>query len=80
MRALVLLFLLPPGPIDAAAAGAVRFPAFRAGASCGGLDCNGNGIEDSIDIATGFSSDANLDGVPDECQEPARIARFGGSL
>ncbi len=37
-------------------------------------DCNGNGIEDAIDIATGVSSDANLDGVPDECQEAALVA------
>ncbi len=33
-----------------------------------GLDCNGNGIEDSIDIANGTSSDLDGDGVPDECQ------------
>ncbi len=31
-------------------------------------DCNGNGIEDMVDIAVGTSSDADLDGVPDECQ------------
>jgi hypothetical protein len=31
-------------------------------------DCNGNGIEDMVDIALGTSSDADLDGVPDECQ------------
>ena len=33
-----------------------------------GLDCNGNGIEDAIDIANGTSSDLDGDGVPDECQ------------
>ena len=32
-----------------------------------GKDCNGNGIEDSIDIAEGKSSDCNSNGVPDEC-------------
>ena len=32
-----------------------------------GTDCNGNGIEDSIDIAEGKSSDCNNNGVPDEC-------------
>jgi hypothetical protein len=32
-------------------------------------DCNGNGIEDMVDIARGTSSDSDLDGVPDECQE-----------
>jgi len=33
-------------------------------------DCNGNGIDDAADIASGTSSDANLDGVPDECAPP----------
>lgn len=42
----------PPGPGDG--------PPFR--------DCNGNGIEDAIDIALGTSADADFDGVPDECQ------------
>ncbi len=31
-------------------------------------DCNGNGIEDSEDIAAGTSLDCNGDGLPDECQ------------
>lgn len=31
-------------------------------------DCNGNGIEDAIDIFTGFSWDTNNNGVPDECE------------
>ncbi len=31
-------------------------------------DCNGNGIDDTIDIATGFSQDINGNGVPDECE------------
>lgn len=35
-----------------------------------GLDCNGNGVADSIDIATGTSLDANMNGVPDECEMP----------
>lgn len=30
-------------------------------------DCNRNGVDDAIDVATGTSSDANGDGVPDEC-------------
>ena len=34
-------------------------------ASC--LDCNGNGIIDGCDVATGCSADANEDGIPDEC-------------
>jgi hypothetical protein len=31
------------------------------------LDCNGNGIEDALDIAGGYSADHDCDGVPDEC-------------
>ena len=33
----------------------------------GFADCNGNGISDVCDIATGASGDANGDGIPDEC-------------
>lgn len=33
-----------------------------------GLDCNGNASADSCDIIKGASSDANGDGIPDECQ------------
>ena len=32
-----------------------------------GVDCNGNGIQDSTDIADGTSLDCNNNGVPDEC-------------
>lgn len=32
-------------------------------------DCNGNNIADHLDISSGTSLDANLDGVPDECQD-----------
>lgn len=31
-------------------------------------DCNGNGIDDAQDIATGTSLDANGNGTPDECE------------
>ena len=31
-------------------------------------DCNGNGIPDECDIASGQSQDCQWDGVPDECQ------------
>jgi hypothetical protein len=31
-------------------------------------DCNGNGIDDLIDISNGTSLDLNGDGIPDECQ------------
>ena len=33
----------------------------------GDADCNGNGIADVRDIATGASLDMNVDGIPDEC-------------
>jgi hypothetical protein len=32
-------------------------------------DCNHNGVEDSVDIATGASADANHNGIPDECEQ-----------
>ena len=32
------------------------------------LDCNGNGIGDSDDIANGTSDDCNANGIPDECE------------
>ncbi|RMF77900.1 MAG: hypothetical protein D6744_10755, partial [Planctomycetota bacterium] len=36
---------------------------------CVGItDCNGNGIEDANDIASGFSEDCDGNGVPDECE------------
>src|SRR5262249_52413724 len=31
-------------------------------------DCNGNGIDDAIDIVSGISQDVNLNGRPDECE------------
>jgi hypothetical protein len=39
------------------------------GAGCHPFDCNGNNVNDSIDIALGSSLDVNSDGVPDECQD-----------
>ncbi|MCA9283779.1 MAG: hypothetical protein KDA22_01090 [Phycisphaerales bacterium] len=42
---------------------------FLATAACVGADCDGNGIEDAIDIADGTYADANKDGVPDVCQD-----------
>jgi hypothetical protein len=33
-------------------------------------DCNDNAQDDVIDVLSGFSVDANLDAVPDECQTP----------
>ncbi len=34
-------------------------------------DCNGNGVDDALDIAFGTSLDENGDGIPDECQRVA---------
>jgi hypothetical protein len=34
----------------------------------GFIDCNHNGVADSVDIATGVSRDSNLNGIPDECE------------
>ena len=36
-------------------------------------DCNGNGIDDAIDIFLETSQDENNNGVPDECEEPDEI-------
>ena len=33
-------------------------------------DCQGNGVDDSVDIALGTSDDDNLNNIPDECEEP----------
>jgi len=35
------------------------------------VDCNTNGVGDSVDIASGFSLDLDANGVPDECLAPA---------
>lgn len=32
-------------------------------------DCNGNGIDDILDICSGFSLDCNNNSIPDECEE-----------
>jgi hypothetical protein len=37
------------------------------------VDCNGNGVNDGCDIASGFSADADQDGVPDECRPSADL-------
>ena len=40
-------------------------------------DCNGNGIPDECDIASGEAADDNGDGVPDGCQDLGRVFRRG---
>jgi len=37
-------------------------------------DCNGNGVDDGIDIANGTSPDTNGNGIPDECEVGACCA------
>lgn len=32
------------------------------------FDCNSNGVEDAVDVATGSSNDVNKNGIPDECE------------
>lgn len=32
------------------------------------VDCNGNGVDDAEDVASGLSEDCNANGVPDECE------------
>lgn len=34
-------------------------------------DCNGNGVPDGCDVASGASPDANANQVPDECESPS---------
>jgi hypothetical protein len=42
------------------------------------LDCNGNAIDDALDIATGTSADCNANGIPDECDLNAPGADIDG--
>jgi hypothetical protein len=42
--------------------------------SAGDPDCNGNGIQDSLDIARGFASDINRNGHIDECDPDSLVA------
>ncbi|MGK0219471.1 MAG: hypothetical protein ACI9HE_002973, partial [Planctomycetota bacterium] len=36
-------------------------------------DCQGNGVDDTVDIALGTSDDDNLNNIPDECEEPGTM-------
>ena len=36
-------------------------------------DCNGNGVRDECDIASGSATDANSNGVPDSCENLCRM-------
>jgi hypothetical protein len=50
------------------------WPAFACGAGTCDPDCNGNGIPDRCDIATGASADCNANGMPDECDLESRTS------
>jgi hypothetical protein len=63
-RCLTLTLLLAS---SAASSDDERAPLPRCGCAAS-FDCNDNGIEDAIDIANGSSSDADGNGVPDECE------------
>jgi len=39
------------------------------------IDCNGNGLHDGDDIASGRSKDANGNGIPDECELTCELIR-----
>jgi CxxC motif-containing protein (DUF1111 family) len=39
----------------------------------GAVDCNANGIPDSCDIGSGASTDTDLDGIPDECNNDCNL-------
>jgi len=38
-----------------------------------GYDCNGNGVDDAIDISSGTSVDCNNNGIPDSCEFAAGV-------
>jgi len=37
------------------------------GTECANADCNSNGVDDSCDVASGYSADCQPNGIPDEC-------------
>ncbi|CAG1007482.1 hypothetical protein PHYC_03438 [Phycisphaerales bacterium] len=46
----------------------------------GFVDCNNNGVPDSIDISGGASQDCNANSVPDECEIPSNDCNGNGQL
>jgi hypothetical protein len=58
----------PPWSDDLNALSAPPFPLF---------DCNGNGLEDAVDIALGISPDCQPNGIPDECERLVTPYCFG---
>ncbi|MEM7310833.1 MAG: hypothetical protein AAF682_29450 [Planctomycetota bacterium] len=41
------------------------------------FDCNGNGVQDHLDLSSGGSLDCNANEVPDECEEALEEQRLG---
>lgn len=64
---LTLLLASPSGPCGPTEVRSEALPATHGGV-LPTEDCNGNGIDDAVDIALGDSADSDLDGIPDECQ------------
>ncbi|NJL30038.1 MAG: hypothetical protein HC897_20155 [Thermoanaerobaculia bacterium] len=56
--------------IDSLTLQAARIPELTIIEAAGTYDCNHNDVDDALDIAGGFSSDVDADGVPDECRRP----------
>ena len=46
----------------------------------GSADCNHDGVADSINIADGISADANLNGIPDECESTVPVKLVIGEV
>ncbi len=44
-----------------------------------GFDCNGNGVDDDLDIASGTSTDCNANGYPDSCDIADGISLDGNA-
>jgi len=43
------------------------------------VDCNGNGVADDCDIASGVSADCNINAIPDECESPVCSASLAAA-
>jgi hypothetical protein len=55
------------GVVEASNAVPLSFFQDNCSVGVGGLDCNGNGVLDSCDIADGTALDCNGNGIPDSC-------------
>jgi hypothetical protein len=64
----------PDGVLDPAAPTVCEYNPQMAAVQVG-PDCNGNGIPDEVDIASGASQDTNANSIPDECEGGLHIRR-----